>query len=196
MQSVSAVVLPSLVRRLRDEHPGCEIRLSEGEPDDPRIGDLDLLFHDGPVDDDVESLKLIDDPYLLVARPGDFPDGPVALTDLDGHAVVAWPATCDQPRLEELVRQKARLRTVFRSASNEVLLSMVRAGMGSAILPWLALADARSDDRLRLHRLLPEPSREIFLHRPAGRTESPLAVQATRIAREIADDLSAQIRDD
>ena len=70
---------------------------------------------------------------------------------------------------------------------------MVRAGMGSAILPWLALADARSDDRLRVHRLLPEPSREIFLHRPAGRTESPLAVKATRIAREIADDLSAQI---
>jgi len=194
MQSVSAVVLPSLVRRLRDEHPGCEIRLSEGEPDDPRIGDLDLLFHDGPVDDDVESLKLIDDPYLLVARPGDFPDGPVTLADLDDQAVVAWPATCDQPRLEELLGREATLRTVFRSASNEVLLSMVRAGMGSAILPWLALADARSDDRLRVHRLHPEPSREIFLHRPADRTESPLAVKATRIARQIAEELSTQIR--
>jgi DNA-binding transcriptional LysR family regulator len=92
-----------------------------------------------------------------------------------------------------MLRQEARLRIVFRSASNEVLLSMVRAGMGSAILPWLALADAWSDDRLRVHRLRPEPSREIFLHRPAGRTESPLAVKATQIAREIADDLSAQI---
>jgi DNA-binding transcriptional LysR family regulator len=193
LQSVSAVVLPELVRRLHEEHPGCEIRLSEGEPDDPRIGDLDLLFYDGPVDDDVDSVKLIDDPYLLVARPGDFPDGPVALADLDDRAMVAWPATCDQPRLEQLLEQEARLRIVFRSASNEVLLSMVRAGMGAAILPWLALADARSDDRLQVHRLRPEPAREIFLHRPAGRTQSPLALRATRIAREIADALSTRI---
>src|SRR3954471_12130137 len=45
-QSVSNVILPILVRRLRDEHPACDIRLSEEEPDKPRIGDLDLLFYD------------------------------------------------------------------------------------------------------------------------------------------------------
>lgn len=195
LQSVSAVVLPSLVRRLREEHPGCEIRLSEGESDDPRIGDLDLLFYDGQVDDDVDSLKLIDDPYLLVARPGDFPDDQVALKDLDDAAMVAWPATCDQPRLEqEVLKSGARIRIVFRSASNETLLSMVRAGMGFAILPWLALAEAWSDDRLRVHRLRPAPAREIFLHRPAGRTQSPLAVKATHLAREIAQDLSDQVK--
>jgi DNA-binding transcriptional LysR family regulator len=189
-QSLSAVVLPSLVRRLREEHPTCEIRLSEDESGDPRIGDLDLLFYDGRVHDDVDSVKLIDDPYLLVARPGDFPDDEVALKDLDDEATVAWPATCDQPRLErELVSSGARLRIVFRSASNETLLSMVRAGMGYAILPWLAVADARSDDRLRIHRLRPSPAREIFLHRPAGRTASPLAIRATEIACEIAQGL-------
>lgn len=194
LQSVSAVVLPALVRRLREEHPGCEIRLSEGEADEPRADDLDLLFHDGPVDDDVESLKLIDDPYLLVARPGDFPDGPVRLEGLDDAAVVAWPATCDQPRLErEIRRSGSRIRVVFRSASNETLLSMVRAGLGIAILPWLALAEAWDDDRLRVHRLRPAPAREIYLHWPAGRTRSPLAVKATQVAREIARDLSDQI---
>ena len=46
-QSVSTVILPSVVRRLRDEQPGCDIRLSEEEPDQPQIGDLDLLFYDG-----------------------------------------------------------------------------------------------------------------------------------------------------
>ncbi len=194
LQSVSAVVLPALVRRLREEHPGCEIRLSEGEADEPRTDDLDLLFHDGPVDDDVESLKLIDDPYLLVARPGDFPDGPVRLEGLDDAAVVAWPATCDQPRLErEIRRSGSRIRVVFRSASNETLLSMVRAGLGFAILPWLALAEAWDDDRLRVHRLRPAPAREIYLHWPAGRTRSPLAVKATQVAREIARDLADQI---
>jgi DNA-binding transcriptional LysR family regulator len=193
-QSLSAVVLPSLVRRLREEHPGCEIRLSEDESGDPRIGDLDLLFYDGLVGDDVESVKLIDDPYLLVARPGDFPDDQVALADLDGAAIVAWPATCDQPRLEqELLGSGARLRIVFRSSSNETLLSMVRAGMGCAILPWLAVAEAWADDRLRVHQLSPTPSREIFLHRPAGRTPSPLAIRAAQLAHEIAEGLSERI---
>src|SRR3954470_14416559 len=64
-QSVSNVILPAVVRRLRDERPGCDIRLSEEEPEQPQIGDLDLLFYDGRIDGDVEHRKLLDDPYLL-----------------------------------------------------------------------------------------------------------------------------------
>ena len=100
--------------------------------------------------------------------------------------MVAWPATCDQPRLEQVLLRRATPRVVFRSASNETLLSMVRAGVGFAILPWLAVADAWSDDRLRVHRLRPAQTRQIYLHRPAGRTQSPLAVRATQVAHEIA----------
>ena len=39
---------------------------------------------------------------------------------------------------------------VFRTAGNETMLSMVRAGMGSAVLPWLAVHGRRrrADDRL------------------------------------------------
>jgi DNA-binding transcriptional LysR family regulator len=195
-QSVSDVILPSVVRRLRDEHPGCEIRLSEEEPDEPQIGDLDLLFYDGRLDGDVEHAKLIDDPYLLVARPGSFPDGPVHLRQLDGGAMVAWPSTCDQPRLEQaIVDSGARPRIVFRSAVNETVLSMVRAGLGFAVLPWLALhgADAWSDDRLRIHELRPARAREVFLHWPAGRTRSPLAARAIAVATEVAGELAERI---
>jgi DNA-binding transcriptional LysR family regulator len=195
LQSVSNVILPSVVRRLRDEHPGCEIRLSEEEPEDPQIGDLDLLFYDGAVDGDVEYLKLLDDPYLLVARPGDFPDGTVRLKWLDDRPMVAWPSTCDQPRMERAIAGAgARPRIVFRSAGNETLLSMVRAGMGSAVLPWLALhgSDSWSDDRLAIHQLRPAPAREVYLHWPAGRTQSPLAVRAIEIAAEVAADLAEQ----
>jgi hypothetical protein len=66
--------------------------------------------------------------------------------------------------------------------------------MGCAILPWLAVAEAWSDDRLRLHRLRPSPAREIYLHRPAGRTPSPLATRASQLARDIAEDISDRIR--
>ncbi|MCT2582391.1 LysR family transcriptional regulator [Actinophytocola gossypii] len=194
-QSVSTVILPAVVRRLRDEHPACEIRLSEEEPEQPRIGDLDLLFHDGPVDGDVEHVTLLDDPYLLVAGDGVFPDGPVDLERLDGSPVVAWPLTCDQPGLERaLERGGARPRVVFRSAVNDTLLSMVRAGLGSAVLPWLAIrgADVLADHRLRVHELRPAPpAREIRLHWRAGRTHSPLAARAIEIATEVATEVAA-----
>lgn len=193
-QSVSSVILPSVVRRLRDEHPGCDIRLSEEEPEQPQIGDLDLLFYDGRIDGDVEHRKLLDDPYLLVAGAGAFPDGPVPLERLDGAPMVAWPLICDQPLLEQAVaRGGARPQIVFRSAVNDTLLSMVRAGLGSALLPWLALrgADVPNDDRLSVHELRPSlPPREIYLHWRTGQNRSPLARRAIEIAVEVAADLA------
>jgi DNA-binding transcriptional LysR family regulator len=193
-QSVSNVILPIVVRRLRDEHPACDIRLSEEEPDQPRLGDLDLLFYDGRISDDVEHVKLLDDPYLLVAGRGVFPEGPVRLTQLDRVPMVAWPLTCDQPLMEQaLAHSGSRPRIVFRSAINDTLLSMVRAGMGSAILPWLAIrgANVRSDHQLRVHELRPSlPAREIYLHWRSGRTRSPLAARAIELAVEAAAEIA------
>ncbi|PXX70982.1 DNA-binding transcriptional LysR family regulator [Nocardia tenerifensis] len=197
-QSVSTVILPAVVRRLRDEHPGCDIRLFEEEPEDPHIGELDLLFYDRPLDGDVEHLKLLDDRYLLVAAPGAFAAGPVALAQLDGVPMVAWPAICDQSWMEQaLARGGAHPKVVFRTTGNETLLSMVRAGMGSAVLPWLALhgAGVESDARLSVHELRPElPAREICLHWRAGRTHSPLAAKVIEIAVEVAAELTERMR--
>jgi DNA-binding transcriptional LysR family regulator len=103
--------------------------------------------------------------------------------------MVAWPLTCDQPAMEEALARSARPRIVFRSAINDTLLSMVRAGMGSAVLPWLAIrgADVESDQRLRVHELRPAlPPREIYLHWQAGRVHSPLAARAVEVAVEVA----------
>jgi len=190
-QSVSTVILPAVVRRLRDEHPACEIRLFEDDPDLLRCNDLDLSFYDADIDGEVEHLKLLDDPYLLVARTGTFPEGPVALERLDGEPMVAWPETCDQPRMErDLARLGVQPQIVFRTAGNESMLSMVRAGLGSALLPWLALdgTTAWADDGLSVHHLEPPlPPREIRLYWRAGRTHSPLAARAIEIARDVAE---------
>ena len=135
-QSVSNVILPPVVRRLREEHPGCDIRLFEEETGQPQVSDLDLMFFDGRAGGDVQHLKLLDDPYLLVARPGAFPGGPVPLARLDGTPMVAHPPICDQARVEqELARRAVRPHIVFRTVGNEAVLSMVRAGMGTALLP-------------------------------------------------------------
>ncbi|WP_410606723.1 LysR family transcriptional regulator [Amycolatopsis sp. lyj-109] len=198
-QSVSNLILPSVIRRLLDEHPGCDIRLSDVTPEDPRIGELDLLFHDGPVDgsgEHVEHVKLFDEPYLLVTGAGAVPAGPVRVKRLDDVPMVAWPPTHHQRWLERtLARAGAQPRFVFRTTGHETILSMVRAGIGWAVLPWLALhgQDAWSDDRLSIHRLTPSPDRELSLHWPAGRTESPLAVRTREIAVEAARELAERM---
>ncbi len=185
-QSVSNVILPPVVRRLREEHPGCDIRLFEEETDQPQVSDLDLMFFDGRVDANVEHLKLLDDPYLLVATPGAFPGGPVPLARLDGAPMVAHPPICDQARIEQvLARGAVRPHIVFRTVGNEAVLSMVRAGMGTALLPRLAVLshDTRADKTLSIHELQPPlPPREIFMLWEKGRTHSPLAARAIEIA--------------
>jgi len=189
-QSVSNVILPLVIRGLRDEHPGCDIRLFEEETDQPQVHDLDLMFFDGRVDGDVEHRKLLDDPYVVVARRGTFPDGPVHPAQLDGAPMVAHPPICDQARMEQaLARLGVRPQYVCRTAGNETVLSMVRAGMGVTVLPKLAVhsADVGSDASLCVHELEPAlPPREIFLLWQANRTHSPLAARAIEIAVEVA----------
>ena len=72
---------------------------------------------------------------------------------------------------------------------------MVRAGLGWAVLPWLALhgSDAWSDDRLTIHELQPAPTREIYLHWPAASSQSPLAIRAIEIATEVAAEIPANL---
>jgi DNA-binding transcriptional LysR family regulator len=196
-QSVSNVVLPRVVHSLRQEQPGCDIRLFEEETDQPRVTELDLMFFDGRVNGEVEHHKLFDDPYLLVARRGDLPDGPVQLSRLDGAPMVAHPSICDQARMElGLARNGVQPQIVFRTVGNEAVLSMVRAGMGWALLPWLTIhgANAGTDESLQIHHLEPGlPPREIYLLWQANRSHSPLAARAIQTAIAVANDVARHI---
>ncbi|WP_370971150.1 LysR family transcriptional regulator [Amycolatopsis sp. cg9] len=187
-QSVTNALLPTVIRTLRDERPEADVRLFEEESANPRIGDLDLLFFDGPVGGDVEQTRLLTDPYAVVARRGTFPPGPVALAGLDGVAMVAQPPICDQARVERVYATAGVTpRIVFRTADNRGVLSMVRAGLGIAVLPELAL-DVRPDDEdLTTHPADPALApREIWLAWPADRTLSPLAERARELALGLA----------
>src|SRR4029453_10772709 len=111
-----------------------------------------------------------------------------------GAPMVAHPPICDQARMEQaLARRGVRPRIVFRTAGNETVLSMVRAGMGSAVLPQLAVhgAEVGSDASLRIHELRPSlPPREIFLLWQADRPPPPLAARAIEIAVDVAGKLA------
>lgn len=205
-QTVTNVLLPGLVRQLRDEHPGCDVRLFEDETPQPPLEGLDLAFFDAAPPPGVDGLLVVEDDHLLLAPPGRFPEGPVELTEIDGLPIVALPPICDQGRVEEfLARQGISPQVVFRTADNQGVVSMVRAGLGCAILPALAIgqpltatgaevsgsaADDRrtgsaTPDELALHPLHPElPRREIHLLWQG--TLSPLATRAVTLTTQIA----------
>ncbi|MFG1625201.1 LysR family transcriptional regulator [Kribbella sp. NPDC049227] len=188
-QSVSNVLLPHVIRRLREELPRCDIRLIEDESDPPPVGTVDLMFHDRRVPGEIEHLKLLDDPYVLVAPRGAFPEGPVRVSSLDRAPMVAWPPTCDQREVEAMfARNDVRPQIVFRAVGNEAVLAMVRSGLGSAVLPWLVLTGAEvADSELSIHDLHPAPSpREIYLLWQTGRTQSPLTKRAIELTVEVA----------
>jgi hypothetical protein len=63
----------------------------------PQIGDLDLLFYDGQIEGDVEHVKLLDEPYLLVAGAGTFPDGSVRVKRLDAPNRHSQPEPSTSP---------------------------------------------------------------------------------------------------
>lgn len=182
-QSITNVVLPAVVRRLLDEHPAADIRLVEEETDRPSADGLDLVFFDGPVQGEVEQIKLLDDPYAVVARRGRFGAGPVPLDALDGAAMVAQPPICDQARVERVYAEAGVAPLiVFRTADNRGVISMVRAGMGIAVMPMLALDVPPGDDVLCTHELEPALTpREIYLAWQANRTLSPLASRVVEL---------------
>src|SRR5688500_9623988 len=74
-QSVTNVILPPVVRRILTEHPAADVRLFEEETDRPSADGLDLVFFDGRVEG-ADQVKILDDPYLLITRRGQFPQGP------------------------------------------------------------------------------------------------------------------------
>lgn len=164
-QTVTNVLLPPVVAAVREEQPDCDIRLIEDETETPDLSDLDLMFFDGPGDAALDRALLLADEHVLVAPRGRFPEGSVDVALLDDLPMIGFPAICDQRRVEDRLAEWGVTRHfVFRTADNQAVVSMVRGGLGCAVLPLLATAGARTDPQVTLHPLRPGlPPREIYL---------------------------------
>lgn len=195
-QSVSSELLPSMIARLRAEFPGADIRLHEDENtmvsrllDD----DLDVIFTVAPTRPDLAAVALLDDPFVLVARRGEFPTGEVSTHDLDGVQMVQFPAgVCDLGRITGALQELGvRPVPVFESADNGTVVAMVRAGLGPAISAQLCVDISPDDPDLELHPLNPPiPPRRIELAWVPARTQSPIAARFIEIAKEVCADVS------
>lgn len=199
-QSVSSTVLPLVVGRLRGQYPDLELSVFESDQDhelESRVasGELDVSFVVGDGAAGVESRHLITDPFVLVARPGQFPAGPVAISDLAGEPMVGQHHNSCQMFNEAGLRAGGLVPSyVFRSNDNGTVAAMVRAGMGVAVLPLLCVEP--EDARLALHPLTPAiPDRRISVAWRADRTLSPSARHFVDIAIAVGEQLAATMRE-
>lgn len=193
-QSVSATMLPRVVGRIRQEHPDLDLTVFESDHDDEleqrlASGELDISFLVGDVPDGFQSAHLLNDPFVLVARPGQFPSGAVDLADLAGEPMIGQHENSCQ-LLNEAGLRSAGIDPsyVFRTNDNGTVAAMVRAGMGVAVLPLLCVEP--DDPRTALHQLTPAiPARHISVAWRSGRTISPAARRFIDLAVEVGTEL-------
>jgi DNA-binding transcriptional LysR family regulator len=190
-QSVSVEILPHVVGRLLAERPQLEVRPFESDANDELLGrvadgSLDLTFAVGRVDDErFESIELAHDPFVVIAvRESDEPAAPIPAEVLRRSPLVGQqPNSCQYDIDRGLRSQGIEPSYVFRSNDNAAVQAMVRAGMGLAVMPLLAVD--LDDPRIAVHPMEPAlPDRVISLVRLAGRTPSPAAVRFTELAVE------------
>lgn len=189
-QSVSVKVLPDVIGRLRSERPGLTIRAFETDHNDELIqrlldGELDLSFLVGvPETDELDSIVLCVDQFVLISPAGEHRNS-VPLADLFAAPLIGQhPSGCQLHVDNTLRRAGIEPDYVFRTNDNAAVQAMVRAGMGRAVLPYLAIDP--HDREVTLSRLDPpiEP-RVIVIARKRGRTLSPAADRFIELAAEV-----------
>lgn len=181
-QSVSSAVLPQVVGRFRAAHPDVEVQLFETDLDeqleeylDRGTTEVSFLVGEPAEGSGFEFRHLLTDPFVLIARPGQFAPGPVAIDALLDEPMIGQHSNSCQ-LLNEAGLRSAGLDPsyVFRSNDNGTVAAMVRAGMGVAVMPLLCTEP--EDPRTVLHPLDPAiPGRRVSIAWRSGRTLSPSA---------------------
>jgi DNA-binding transcriptional LysR family regulator len=174
-QSVSIRILPDVVRRLMQARPEIEVRLQEAPYEDELLalverGRLDFTFALVPPAGPFEHIELLRDPYVLLTQEG----GPLAqreiaptLAEIGRLRLVAYSRSTYG--IEALLRSRGiEPHVVFRSDESGAVQRMVAAGIGSALIPRLAI-DASITGVVALDASRRVPARQIGLawHRDA-----------------------------
>ncbi len=150
-------------------------------------GELDATFLVGPADDDrCESIRLFADPFVAIAcrqRGSDTDVRPISPAELAAEPMVGQQDNSCQAIIDEGLRVAgADPSYVFRSNDNAAVQAMVRAGMGRAVLPLLAV-DLADPEIVVCPIEPPIPPRVIYLVLPVGRTRSPALQHFVDLAR-------------
>lgn len=191
-QSVGTRLLPAILARFSEAWPGVEVQLREAASDEGLMelvepGQLDLTFGVLPVPEGpFDGVELLRDPFVLVvaaASPLAGLTAPPPIRLIGEQRLIGF-RTCRSTRSAE-----AQLRTagaeptfVFRSEDNGTVQAMAGAGLGSALVPRLAVD--LPDPRIVVIPTDLEPRRiALMWHR--DRFRSPAAIEFVRIAQDV-----------
>ena len=195
--TAGATLMPEAIARFRASHPGVDVSLEEGEPEEigPRLRagefDLVLLFEFEGVGErlgaGMRRFELLEDP-LHLALPGDHALAGrrrLRLEDLRGES---WVQTSEaSPCARHVVRSCHAAgfepRVSFESDDYQTVQGLVAAGVGVALIPELALSTVREDIDVR--ELSPQsPVRLVFAATPRGAAVTPAVATMLDILRE------------
>jgi DNA-binding transcriptional LysR family regulator len=197
--TAGATLMPQAIAGFRASHPGVELTLAEGEPEEigPRLRagefDLVLLFEFEGVGErlgaGLRRFELLDDPLHLALRN----DHPLAarrqlrLEDLGEESLIQTSAS--SPCARHVVRSCHAAgfepSVSFESDDYQTVQGLVAAGVGVALIPQLALSTVRDDIRVRaLHPA--SPVRKVFAATPRAAAVTPAVATMLDVLREVS----------
>jgi DNA-binding transcriptional LysR family regulator len=192
--------MPEAIANFRASHPGVELSLAEGEPEEiaPRLRagefDLVLLFEFEGVGErlgaGMRRFELLDDPlHLALPRNHSLAHGRrrARLQDLAEQSWVQTSAA--SPCARHVVRSCHAAgfepQVSFESDDYQTVQGLVAAGVGVALIPQLALSAVRSDIAVRA--LDPRsPSRRVFAATRRGAPVTSAVATMIDVLREAA----------
>jgi LysR family transcriptional regulator, hydrogen peroxide-inducible genes activator len=153
LSTAAARLLPRFLAELRDEHPGVEVVLREGDVS----ADLEQLVHDGALDlaivrlpvrrQDLEARLLVREPLVALVPPGHRlrDRRSIDLAELADEPFVAMRIGYGLRELLERSCQEAGFepRVVFETSQVGTVVGLVLAGIGVTVLPQMAAEAAR-----------------------------------------------------
>jgi len=198
-QSVSIRVLPDAVRRLMQARPGVEVRLQEAPYEDELLdlverGRLDFTFALVPPAGPFEHVELLRDPYVLLTQEGTAlaqRELAPTLAEIGRLPLIAYSRSTYG--IEALLRARGiEPHVVFRSDESGAVQRMVAAGIGSALIPRLAI-DSSITGVVALDASRRVPARQIGLawHRDATLPEA--AADFVAAVRARCDELAQRL---
>ncbi|MBZ9752854.1 LysR family transcriptional regulator [Deinococcus sp. HMF7604] len=174
-RSLGIHLLPPVLALLRQAHPDLQVRLMDGTSGASKehlvqAGQADLACQELPVQTALRTMPLLQDDYVLVVPPGWAADRPT-WADLNAQPVLVSPAQhdCNERLYAHLHGHLVPGTRLQETEEDEVMVSMVRHGLGVAIMPRLAVLG--SDVTVRA---LPTPlTRQLGLLFKVGRARVP-----------------------
>jgi len=197
--SAGATLLPRAIAAFGAAHPGVEVTLAEGEPEEiaPRLRagefDLALLYEFEGAGERLGSrlrrFELLVDP-LHLALPTSHPLARRRQVQLEDLREESWVQTsASGPCARHVVRSCHAAgfepRVSFESDDYQTVQGLVAAGVGVGLIPRLALSAVRGDIHVRA--LHPQsPVRKVFAAARRGAPVTPAVATLLDALREVA----------